>query len=164
MQSTRVTLLLAITTAVALLSGCDALLGPETNGASSLPAEAQEFVTLMNDHRESLGLNRLEWHSSLASVAQAHSQDMKDRSYFSHDNPDGQDPFQRMTAAGITYSGAAENIARGQSTGQQVFDAWINSSGHKANIEGASYTHHGLGYVADGHYWTHMFARNPSGE
>lgn len=87
---------------------------------------------------------------------------MKDRQFFAHDNPDGQTPFDRMSAAGISYESAGENIARGQKTGGAVFTAWNNRSGHKANIENSGYTHHGLGYIEDGHYWTHVCARNPS--
>ncbi len=36
-------------------------------------------------------------------------------------------------------------------------NAWMNSSGHRANILNSSYTHIGVGYVSDGHYWTQMF-------
>ena len=129
---------------------------------SDLPAEAQNFVSLMNDHRESQGLDPLVWDSALGGVALAHSQDMKDRAFFAHTNPDGDDPFDRMAAAGISYRSAGENIAVGQATGQTVFDTWIDSSGHRANIENSDYTHHGLEYVEDGNYWTHVFARNPS--
>jgi uncharacterized protein YkwD len=67
-----------------------------------------------------------------------------------------------MESAGISYQSAGENIAAGYSTGASVLSGWLGSSGHKANIENANYTHHGVGYVAEGNYWTHVFARNPS--
>ena len=69
-----------------------------------------------------------------------------------------------MTAAGISYQAAAENIAQGYSTGQAVLNGWLGSTGHRENIENGNYTHHGVGYVEDGHYWTHVFARNPSSD
>jgi hypothetical protein len=47
----------------------------------------------------------------VAAVAQAHSEDMVDRDVFSHTNPDRASPFDRLTEAGIAYSGAGENIA-----------------------------------------------------
>ena len=50
-----------------------------------------------------------------------------------------------------------ENIAYGQRTPQAVVNAWMNSSGHRANILSASYTQIGVGYVASGNYWTQMF-------
>lgn len=115
----------------------------------------------MNEHRTSQGLPKLQWDASLAGVALSHSADMHSRDFFSHTNPDGEDPFERMKAAGLSFQSAGENIAMGHSTGQAVFDGWIGSTGHRENIENTSYTHHGLGYVEDGHYWTHVFARNP---
>jgi len=135
----------------------------QTNLAD-IPAEAQEFVSLVNDHRESEGLEPLVWDTALASVAVAHSEDMRDRNFFSHDNPDGEDPFDRMRAAGISFQRAGENIASGYRTGQAVLDGWLASEGHRTNIETAAYTHHGLGYVEEGHYWTHVFATIPSVE
>ena len=34
---------------------------------------------------------------------------------------------------------------------------WMNSEGHRANILSSAYTKIGVGYVADGHYWTQQF-------
>jgi len=62
-----------------------------------------------------------------------------------------------MRAFGLRYRYAGENIAYGQRTPQAVVNAWMNSSGHRANILNANYTQIGVGYVADGNYWTQMF-------
>jgi uncharacterized protein YkwD len=62
-----------------------------------------------------------------------------------------------MKSFGITYRSAGENIARGQRSPKEVVTAWMNSAGHRANILNASFTQIGVGYVADGHYWTQMF-------
>ena len=121
----------------------------------SVATEVSSFVTLVNEHRVSLGLAPLIWDSRVAAVAQAHSQDMVDRNYFSHVTPDGQTPWDRLAAAGITYSTAGENIAYGYPTGTAVLAAWLSSAGHKANIENSNFTHHGVGLV--GTTWTHMF-------
>ena len=45
----------------------------------------------------------------------------------------------------------------GQRTPAAVMDAWMNSSGHRANILNSSYTHIGVGYCERGNYWTQMF-------
>jgi uncharacterized protein YkwD len=45
----------------------------------------------------------------------------------------------------------------GQSTPQAVVNAWMNSEGHRANILSTSYTQIGVGYVANGNYWTQWF-------
>ena len=62
-----------------------------------------------------------------------------------------------MKDFGITYRAAGENIAKGQSTPQMVVNAWMNSSGHRANILNSSFTEIGVGYVSSGNYWTQMF-------
>ena len=77
--------------------------------------------------------------------------------YFSHTSPTYGSPFQMMKAFGLSYRTAGENIAYGQRTPQEVVNAWMNSSGHRANILNSSYTQIGVGYVANGNYWTQMF-------
>lgn len=115
----------------------------------------EELVHLVNAHRVSVGCEPLMWHFAVAEVARAHSQDMVDRDFFAHTNPDGESPFDRLTAAGIAYSRAAENIAFGYSTAEAVLEGWLDSPGHRANIERCSLTHHGVGIV--GTHWTHLF-------
>ena len=141
--------------------------GPLAPGGSSppppspAPAPADsivaQFVVLVNQHRASMGLGTLTWHAGVAAVAQAHTQDMVDRNFFSHTNPDGETPWDRLAAAGITYSYAGENIAYGYPTASAVLAAWLASPGHKANIENPNFTHHGVGRV--GTYWTHVFIK-----
>lgn len=72
---------------------------------------------------------------------------MQQREFFDHTNPDGDSPFDRLATAGITYSTAGENIAYGYQTAEAVVAAWLDSPGHRANIERESFTHHGIGYV-----------------
>ena len=126
-------------------------------GTDPTDPEVISFVDRMNAHRVSLGLAPLVWHSGVAAVATAHSQDMEDRDFFSHTNPDGEDPGDRLDDAGITYRAWGENIAWGYSTGASVLSAWLASSGHRANIENGTFTHHGVGKV--GTIWTHVFLR-----
>ena len=116
-----------------------------------------EVVRLVNEIRAQNGLKTLTHDWELSRVARYKSQDMKDNGYFSHTSPTYGSPFQMMKSFGISYRSAGENIARGQTTPQAVVNAWMNSSGHRANILNASYTHIGVGYVKDGRYWTQMF-------
>ncbi len=135
--------------------------GISGNPPPTTDAEVVQLVDLVNDHRSGERCGPLAWHTGAAAVALAHSTDMRDRDFFSHTNPDGESPFDRMTAAGINWSGiAGENIAWGTGSGDVAFDMWINSAGHRANIENCSYTHHGVGLV-DGR-WTHLFLQNPT--
>lgn len=126
-----------------------------TPGSGPTDAEVISFVDRVNAHRTSIGLSPLVWHSEVAAVATAHSQDMEDRDFFSHTNPDGEDPGDRLAEAGISRQAWGENIAWGYSTGAAVLSAWLASSGHRANIENGTFTHHGVGKV--GTIWTHVF-------
>ena len=127
-----------------------------TQDASVLSYE-KEVVRLVNEIRVERGLRELSYNWELGRVARYKSQDMRDNRYFSHTSPTYGTPFEMMKAFGLSYRSAGENIARGQRTPQEVVDAWMNSPGHRANILNASFTQIGVGYVADGGYWTQMF-------
>ena len=116
-----------------------------------------EVVRLVNEIRAKNGLKALTEDWELSRVARYKSQDMKDNRYFSHNSPVYGSPFDMIKNFGISYRTAGENIAKGQSTPQAVVNAWMNSSGHRANILNSSYTRIGVGYVASGRYWTQMF-------
>ncbi|MCH5211958.1 MAG: hypothetical protein J1G06_03005 [Oscillospiraceae bacterium] len=119
-----------------------------------------EVFNLVNKVRAEYGLNALTWADDLANVARAHSRDMINRNYFSHNDPDGNSPFDRLRKNGISYRTAAENIAYGQRTPQAVMDAWMNSSGHRANILNANVKEIGVGAATASNgtiYWTQMF-------
>lgn len=119
----------------------------------------EEVVRLVNVERAKQGLSPLSIDWELARVAKYKSQDMHDRNYFSHTSPTYGSPFNMIKNFGISYKAAGENIAKGQKSAAQVVQAWMNSQGHRANIMSTSYTHIGVGYVADGHYWTQMFIK-----
>ena len=124
---------------------------------SSVRSFEQEVIRLVNEQRVKNGLNPLTENWELSRVARYKSQDMVDNRYFSHTSPTYGSPFQMIRAFGISFRQAGENIAYGQRTPQAVVNAWMNSSGHRANILNASYTQIGVGYVAAGNYWTQMF-------
>lgn len=116
-----------------------------------------EVIRLVNDIRRQNGLQELTTNWELSRVARYKSQDMLDKGYFSHTSPTYGSPFDMMKSFGITYRSAGENIAYGYSTPQAVVNAWMNSSGHRANILNSSYKQIGVGYVAKGNYCTQMF-------
>ena len=124
---------------------------------TSITSYEQEVIRLVNEIRKQNGLKALTYDWELARVARYKSQDMKDNNYFSHTSPVYGSPFQMIKIFGISYRRAGENIAKGYATPQAVVNGWMNSSGHRANILNASYTHIGVGYVAGGNYWTQMF-------
>lgn len=116
-----------------------------------------EVVRLVNAARAENGLKPLSVNWELSRVARYKSEDMSSARYFSHTSPTYGTPFEMIRAFGLSYRSAGENIAYGQRTPAAVVDAWMNSSGHRANILNASYTQIGVGYCASGSYWTQMF-------
>ena len=143
-----------------LLLGCQrfAFMTP-INAAAHPPiseeTEMRSFVRLMNEYRQKHGCAPLQWDARVAAVAQRHSEDMARRRYFHHNDPQGVSPFDRLRSAHVGFRSAGENIAAGQITASQVLNDWLNSSGHRQNIENCRYTHHGLGLSNT--YWTHDF-------
>lgn len=120
-------------------------------------SEIQQVVNLTNQERAKAGLKALQIDTKLTQSAQAKSQDMKNKNYFSHTSLTYGSPFDQMKSMGITYKSAAENIAMGQRNAAEVVDAWMKSPGHKANIMNGSFTHIGVGLSDSGYYWTQQF-------
>lgn len=89
----------------------------------------------------------------LLDAAGDHSQDMLDRDFFSHTNPDGQSPFDRMREAGYVYTTAGENLSWTGTTGTLDRDGAIfahheglfESPSHRVNFLGPSFREIGTG-------------------
>ncbi|MGW6270026.1 sigma-70 family RNA polymerase sigma factor [Streptomyces sp. NPDC055060] len=130
---------------------------PEAPAGSS--AYSAEVTRLANAERAKSGCGPLTLNSKLGNAAQAHSDDMAERDFFDHTNPDGEDPGDRVTAAGYKWSTYGENIAAGQRSPAAVMDSWMNSSGHRANILNCSFKEIGIGYRrgSGGPWWTQNF-------
>ena len=122
-----------------------------------IKAYEQKVIQLVNAERTKQGLKELQYDWELARVARYKSEDMRDQNYFSHESPIYGSPFEMIKNFGIRFNAAAENIAKGQTTPEQVVNSWMNSSGHRANILSSKYTHIGVGYAKDGHLWTQQF-------
>lgn len=124
---------------------------------STVSSYESEVIRLVNEIRQQNGLRPLAANWELSRVARYKSQDMRDNGYFSHNSPTYGTPFQMLSAFGLSYRTAGENIAKGYASPQAVVNGWMNSSGHRANILNASYTQIGVGYVSRGNYWTQLF-------
>ena len=129
---------------------------PETDGSQD--AFANQVVKLVNEERAKAGLSPLSVNSKAANAAQTRAREIEKS--FSHTRPDGSSFNTALTEAGVSFRGAGENIAYGQTTPQQVMEGWMNSSGHRANILNANYTSIGVGHYKNGagvDYWTQLF-------
>lgn len=128
--------------------------GSTTTGTTSSTSSAnvataeKNAVELMNADRRANGLSDLKVSSAVTAVARSHAQDMVNRKFFSHSNPDGKTPSDRLKAAGISYSAVGENIAENTSV-QAAETSFMNSSGHRANILNSNYTTVGIGVAYD---------------
>ena len=120
----------------------------------------QQVIQLTNERRKENGLEPLKSYAELTNVAQTKSEDMVNNDYFAHTSPTYGSPFQMLRDFGIDYRTAAENIAAGQRTPEEVVESWMNSPGHRRNILNQNVTHIGVGHAQDENqmiYWTQLF-------
>lgn len=128
--------------------------------APSAPSIEAEVVAATNVERAQHGLRALTVDPRLTGAAQRHSDDMVRRSFFAHENPDGDQVWDRAVAAGYAYRMVAENIAAGQRTAAEVVRGWMESPGHRANILNGELRQIGVGHALGGSfgvYWTQVF-------
>ena len=132
-----------------------ALVTVKTCGGGSIDLNSAEKRTLdlHNQTRASNGLPAFCVQRTLQKAARAHSQEMLDKDYFSHDSYNGETFGSRLKRFGYTSSGygyytVGENIAWGSgSYGSpgSIFKGWMNSTGHKANILNKNFREIGIG-------------------
>lgn len=116
--------------------------------SSGYSADEKRAFDLLNMDRAKNGLKPLKFNTQLTALGEKYAQDMINRKFFAHTDPDGKSPFDRMKQAGINYSYAGENLAINSNvtTAEQAF---MNSPGHRANILSPNYTDVGLGVRYD---------------
>jgi uncharacterized protein YkwD len=120
------------------------------------PSLGEQVVALANEARADAGCGPLRIDDRLVAAAQAHSDDMAEQDYFSHDSLDGRTFVDRVLAAGYPEPGG-ENIARGQDSAESVHEAWMASSGHRANILECDFVAIGVGVETSTWTWTQDF-------
>ncbi len=111
----------------------------------------KKMLSLVNMERAKVGAPALVMDSTLVKVARAHSKDMWERGYFSHINPDGEDPFARMREGGAEFLKAGENIALAPNV-DVAHTGLMNSPGHKRNILDPDFRKVGIGIIDGGIY------------
>ena len=94
----------------------------------------------INQSRQSLGLPTLSENNKLDRAAQLKAENMVQNQYFDHVSPSGVTPWFWFLKAGYKYKYAGENLAIGFYDSQEVYNAWLNSPSHKANILNPNYT------------------------
>ncbi|HET6480656.1 MAG TPA: CAP domain-containing protein [Actinoplanes sp.] len=136
---------------------------PRKTAVVDQAAYETEVVKLTNAERTANGCKALRVDGRLVTAACAHSTDMVSAGIFSHTGSDGSNFVTREVRAGYPRNGAAaENIAFGYRTPQQVVTGWMNSSGHRKNILNCASTAVGVGVAfttGGAPYWTQDFGR-----
>lgn len=132
---------------------------PPQAGANT--GDVRAIIGLINTARAGAGLAPVAWHDQVAAATMAHSIDQAVMNRMTHTGSDGSDAGDRLTRAGFVWRAWGENVAAGFTTVQSVFDGWMASPGHKAQILG-DFVYIGMAASASSTgtvYWTLDFAR-----
>jgi len=146
--------LLGLLFALALL----ATAAPSAQAAT--PTEQARLLVLVNQARAAQGLTPVTASTELNASGEAYAAYMATANFFSHTGLNGSTMTGRDEAAGyLGWTWLAENIAAGQTTADTVFTAWMNSSGHRANILDPRAREMGIGHAYSAgstyhDYWT----------
>lgn len=132
---------------------------PDTDVSDGeLSSQAAAVLSLVNKERAKEGLPALKIDAKVTKAANVRAREIKKS--FSHTRPDGSSYSTALKEQGVSYRMSGENIAWGQKTPEQVMNAWMSSSGHRANIMNKNYKNIGIGYYEDEKgvkYWVQLF-------
>jgi uncharacterized protein YkwD len=110
------------------------------------------LVAYTNEGRSALeNESALSVSGELQKAAQLKANDMAARGYFSHVSPDGKTPWHWFDSVGYAFKYAGENLAVNFEDSKEVYDAWLASPEHKANILNSKFTEIGIA-TAEGVY------------
>lgn len=121
-----------------------------------IDAPAAAILTAL---RAEAGRGPLTADDRLEAAAVVHAKDLAASGTFSHRGTDGSTPGQRARRQGFDFCLVAENIARGQDSLVEVFDSWMNSSGHRQNILNGTHTRFGLARSEPDDTWVLMLGK-----
>lgn len=120
----------------------------------------KDILYYVNRHRESIGKPALTLLSEASLQAYKHSRNMANgKTAFGHDGFDQR--MQQIKKSFGWISASAENVAYGQLSAREVVNGWLNSPGHRRNIEG-DYRYTGIGFYQNKKgviYFTQLFLR-----
>ncbi len=124
-------------------------------GALAQTALELEVLQRTNQVRQERGLRPLQWDALAYKAALGHAQDMQERNFFAHQNPDGLGAAERMRAVGVLEVMVGENLASFEgypdpAIPQRALSGWMSSPGHRANLLKPEFTHLGVALVRQG--------------
>lgn len=116
-------------------------------------------VEMVNDERARRRLARLRVDQTLRAIARNHDDDMLARGFFSHVNPSGEAPQDRIERqhrrlVGVTgeniWESSGEFASQHADLAAEMMKGWMESAGHRENILRAEFTDIGVGVCAAG--------------
>lgn len=113
---------------------------------------ASGLLQYTNEQRQKHGKAPLSLNSKLNKAAQTKANDMAARNYWSHNTPEGEEPWIFIDQAGYAYKQAGENLAYGFTNSSDTVTGWMNSPSHKANMLDGAYKDVGFGYANNSNY------------
>ena len=134
---------------------------PSCTASAQSDAWRAEILRLVNEARVAAGRGTVEFNETLAAMASEYACELIQFEFFDHVNPvDGSTLDVRADAFGYDFFVIGENLAAGQPTPTEVFDAWMASAGHRENILDPRFTQLGVGLRLGGPfgiYWVQEF-------
>jgi uncharacterized protein YkwD len=118
----------------------------------------KQILDITNVMRARHALENLQWDDQTAEVAYAHSKDMAEEEYFSHESEKFGNLSDRLKAADVLYELAGENIAANYTDAPAVVEGWLNSESHREALLNNEFTHLGVG-VYRKHYTQNFVKR-----
>lgn len=107
--------------------------------------ESSLLMQLVNQERRARNIPALLTSQKLVSASSLKSQDMIDRDYFDHVDPDGNYVWGKIVASGYSpYKILGENLAVDFATSEGMVKAWIESPTHRTNLLHTSFLDQGL--------------------
>jgi uncharacterized protein YkwD len=145
---------------VSVLALSSALLLGQT--PSTLSEAEARILALTNAARKKEGLGPLKISPTLLEAARAHSANQARHDKMAHEL-DGKKPSDRVKAAGYRYRYTGENVAFGKNVSvDEIFEGWMKSPPHRANILKSEYTEIGIGVgtsASGTQYYTQSFGQ-----
>lgn len=144
--------------------GTDGTSGNSDNGGEKSDrfdrAEAKKLLGLVNEYRVSCGVAELKWSDSLAKAARTRAKETSSATKSqnkNHTRPNGKEWY--TVNPDIMYG---ENLAFGQKSAKEVFEAYKNSTAHRETMLDPEYKTFGAGfYIKDKttykYYWVQEF-------
>lgn len=105
-----------------------------------------------NEKREQAGKTDLRSSDLLNQAAQSKAQDMATRNYWSHQTPEGNDPWVFINTAHYAYQKAGENLAYGFADNAEVVEGWMTSQTHRENMLDKAFQEVGFGIATNPNY------------